>query len=447
MKRSRMRHGYCGLGHVLAALTAIACSNGAGVASEASLAVGSVALMENSGSNAVAAAQPIQFLPSSVMLPAMWYSSPAFGDFDGDGDLDLAIIGSEESGGYPPTDLPGIEILRNDGGAFTKQTMYPHGSPGEVYRGSVRWGDYDADGRADLFLNGGQSIFGGPRSIIYHNDGIIDGGLKFTTAYLDSGFGLDGDGAWGDFDGDGDLDLAYCGASAGGSGQTLIVRNDARTFVPLTTTLAPEGSCAISWVDFNRDGRLDLFVAGDGGSFLYRNDAGAFVDSGTQFPMVSGMWGGVAAAWADFDGDGDPDLVMSGWAWTGLANKPLTAVYRNDNGRFFYHSMPFGDQFAVSPGVAWGDVNNDGALDLFLMGGGEWGDNGAVVRSRWYENVGGVFSKDAFVDLRGMNEGDAALGDVDGDGDLDLVVTGAARISAQPTYWERSTMLFINQAR
>ena len=444
MKCSRTRLMFLGLGSLCAAGAVVACDTVPSGSTDSVEAT--AAALSSRDSNAFAAA--IQFQDSNVPLPSMWYSSPSLGDFDNDGDLDLVLIGSNGSGGYPPADLPGIEVLRNDGATFTQQTIHPQGDGLiEAYRGAARWGDYDKDGRADLFVGGGRSIFGGPLSVVYHNDGVFQGGLKFTVAYIDAGYGLDGDGAWGDFDGDGDLDLAYCGATAGGSSQTAVLRNDAGSFVTLTTALAPAAYCDVSWVDYDADGRLDLFVAGDDGSYLYRNRGGDFVDTGTQFPLISGSWGGVAADWGDFDGDGDPDLLIAGMAWTGVAHKPLTAIYRNDQGRFFYHPMPFGDQFTVNPSATWADVNGDGALDLFLMGGGEWGVNGPVVRSRWYENISGTFSKDAFFDLRGMHEGEAAVGDVDRDGELDVVITGAARNAAEPRIWERSTMLYLNRTR
>lgn len=444
MKSSRMRHTFLGLGGICAASVVAACDTAPSDASTDSVESTTAALSENYA----AVGQAIQFQASSLALPAMWYSSPSLGDFDNDGDLDLVVIGSEESGGYPSTSLPGIAVLRNDGSTFSEQTIHPQGDPLiEAYRGSAQWGDYDGDGRADLFIGGGRSIFGGPISVIYHNDGVFQGGLKFTVAYVDAGFGLEGDGTWGDFDHDGDLDLAYCGASAGGAAQTTVLRNDAGAFTVLPNVFAPAGYCDVNWVDYDGDGRLDLFVAGDEGSFLYRNDNSGFVDTGIQFPFISGSWGGVASAWGDFDSDGDPDLLISGMAWTGVAHKPLTAIYRNDNGRFFHHPMPFGDHFIVNPAATWADVNSDGAVDLFLMGGGEWGNNGPVVRSRWYENVAGDFSKDAYFDLRGMYEGDVAVGDVDRDGDLDVVITGAARNETQPSTWERSTMLYINTLR
>src|SRR2546423_2000119 len=116
--------------------------------------------------------------------------------------------------------------------------------------------DYDNDGDLDILVAGaGKRDV--PFTTIYKNAGGV---------FSDSGVALPGlsraSAAWGDFDGDGDLDLAMTGLNSSGVPTTRIYRNDGEAFVQLAVTLAPVFAENVVWADYDNDGDLDLLVTG-----------------------------------------------------------------------------------------------------------------------------------------------------------------------------------------
>ena len=116
---------------------------------------------------------------------------------------------------------------------------------------AVAWGDYDQDGDPDIALAGTGS--GGPIAMIYRNDN--GAFVNLNTALT----GLSNSAiAWGDYDNDGDLDLIMSGTTDGTTGQTKLYRNDAGIFVAVATTLPGIHRGSIQWGDYDNDGLLDL---------------------------------------------------------------------------------------------------------------------------------------------------------------------------------------------
>ncbi|MDD5066705.1 MAG: FG-GAP-like repeat-containing protein, partial [bacterium] len=241
-------------------------------------------------------------------------SSCAWGDYDNDGDLDLAAAGMKFNG-VNRTNI----IYRNDGnGVFVNINA----GLVKVYGCSVTWADYDNDADLDLVVAG--NSLSGKVTKIYRNNG----GGNFS----DVGAGLIGvdkcSTAWGDYDNDGDLDLALAGESAGGN-TTRIYRNDGSgSFMDIGAGLTGVSSCNITWGDYDNDGDLDLLVAGDAGastytSILYRNNGdGSFTDAGAGLLGVSYC----SIAWGDYDNDGYQDLAVAGLnAFSSLTN----ILYKN----------------------------------------------------------------------------------------------------------------------
>ena len=249
--------------------------------------------------------------PDAAVVPDIANSrSVSWVDYDNDGYVDL----------FTTTALnePRRLYHNNHDGTFTRITQGDFLTvPGGFF--GVAWGDYNNDGRPDLFLPQANEPSRLP-SYLYRNDG----GGTFTRA----GTGMvDGNanannGAWGDYDNDGDLDLFVSCAWPPGPiiGRTnLFYRNDGNdTFTSLTSLPAndPENqggaSTGCNWGDYDNDGWLDLFVANRLGhnNFLYHNNSDGTFTKVLDSIVVNDGGDSWATAWGDYDNDGSLDLFV-----------------------------------------------------------------------------------------------------------------------------------------
>lgn len=322
--------------------------------------------------------------------------SVAWGDFDNDGDLDVLLTGRGEG------DTHLSKIYRNDNATFVDIAA----SIAQVSQSSVSWGDFDRDGDLDIVLSG----YTGSANIthVYRND-------AGTFVDIAAGFPglIDGSVSWGDFDNDGDLDLLLSGNTGNGF-ITKIYKNTDGVFVEHTTDItgAYGSSTSAAWGDFDNDGDMDIVVSGfvgpDAITKIYTNDAGVFTD------ITAGLTGVASSsvAWGDYDSDGDLDVAIAGY--TGTVR--VTKIYRQDSGGMFVdlNAGLLGTELGV---VAWGDVDNDGDLDLLVTG--------TPLTTKIYRNDG----SDTFTETTGppgLNNSTADLGDFDNDGDLDFFIAGNA---------------------
>jgi hypothetical protein len=277
----------------------------------------------------------------------------------------------------------------------------------------VAWGDYDNDNDDDLYLTRfGQNV----DNRLYRNNG--DGTFTdFAAAAGTTGGGLSSNAAWGDYDNDDDLDLYV---AREGAPNRLYRNNGDGTFTDVGAASGTNNSgtpYGLAWGDYNNDGDLDLFVANEGASLLYRNMGnGTFTEVGVS-SGTSNNGSARGVAWGDYDSDNDLDLYLANF---GSANR----LYRNEgNGTFtdVGASSGTGDTGA-GIGVAWGDYDNDTDLDLYLanFGGG----------NRLYRNNGdGTFAEvgaPSGTSGGGLCRG-VAWGDYDLDGYLDLFVSSDGR--------------------
>lgn len=280
----------------------------------------------------------------------------AWGDFDGDGDLDLAVMG--KSGTLP---LPAIKVYRNNSGSFSAVTVPALGLYGGTL-GALAWGDYDNDGDQDLFLTGSTA------TLVYRNDG-AGGGSNWNFSQVLSSITpvSKSDGAWGDYDNDGDLDLVVAGEQGANAPLTRLYRNDHGTFVNSGASLINVTEASVAWGDYDNDGDLDLAITGIDAighrQFrLYQNNGGGSF-SPISSTGVTAVYKG-SLAWGDYNNDGNLDLLVSG----DNGSSPVTVVYTGNGLGSFTALSNSGLTGVVDGQASWGDYNNDGKLDILLEG-------------------------------------------------------------------------------
>ncbi|MEG3874222.1 S8 family serine peptidase [Microcoleus sp. Z1_B5] len=220
----------------------------------------------------------------------------------------------------------------------------------------------------------------------------------------------------GDYDRDGDLDILLTGLDDNFNLISKVYRNDNGNFTDINANLQGLSDSSAIWLDYDNDGDLDILLTGSafagGITKIYRNDSGSFTDI---LANLQGVFDGSVDA-GDYDKDGDIDILITGSS--GSSPSGISKVYRNDNGNFI-------DINAALTGVsssdaAWGDYDNDGDLDILLTGK----FNGASPISKIYRNDNGNFI-DINAALQGVSDGSVNWGDYDNDGDLDILLSGA----------------------
>ncbi len=336
------------------------------------------------------------FTDIGVGLPQVGNGAVKWGDYDNDGDLDIAIIGWSGS-------VAASRILRNNGGTFSQLGA----GLVNVSNGDLDWGDFDNDGDLDLILAGGVGA-GAGATRIYRNDGGV-----FTDAAAALPDVWRGSTDWGDYDNDGDLDVLLTGLDVAYSWFSRVYRNDAGVFSDIGAGLVGVFDSDAEWGDYDNDGDLDLVLCGMDGftetSKVYRNDGGSFTDIGAA---VGNMWN-ASVDWGDYDNDGDLDILMSGTE----GSAPRAHIYRNTAGIFADIGPIF---LGIEYGSAqWGDYDNDGDLDFLLTGY----NNYDVEWTMLYRNEGGAFVR-ITSGLPDLQSAAAAWGDYDNDGDLDILLSG-----------------------
>ena len=239
----------------------------------------------------------------------------AWADFDGDGDLDL-FVGFRQ-------DEPN-RLYRNDNGTFVNVA----GEAGVADLHDTRaaaWGDYDADGDPDLFV--GFTRKSNTAARLYRNDGR---GQPFTEVAASLGVEAVGEirqPSFVDYDGDGDLDLFVAVSDA----PNLLFRNDGGRFASVGKEAGiadPRRTVGAVWFDIDTDGDLDVFVANQNGNLngLFRNDGARFVDVagalGVDAAGRATTSGSNSTSVADFDRDGNMNIFVASYG--------PNFLYRND---------------------------------------------------------------------------------------------------------------------
>ncbi|HSH01742.1 MAG TPA: FG-GAP-like repeat-containing protein, partial [Anaerolineae bacterium] len=328
-----------------------------------------------------------------------------FGDWDGDGDLDLAVANSDGP----------VQVYENVEGTFLLDTANGLGWVAPITRDtvSVDWGDWDGDGDLDLALGNNRET-----SQVYEN---VDGEylvLAWTASVVQPTSAV----AWGDWDGDGDLDLAFGNEAFLGSMRNYVYENVGGNLVQAWESPDNTRTSDIAWGDYDGDGDLDLAAVNlaTQANVVYENTGGNLalnVAGGLGWVQPSGKQVSFAVEWGDVDGDGDLDLAFG--------NDGADQIYFNEGGELTLGwSASSTDQ---SYGLAFADWDGDGDLDL--AAGAYLGDQS----NRIYENDGtGNMLLDP-VNGWGWQEDntvstfDLVWADADNDGDIDLVLATSAR--------------------
>jgi hypothetical protein len=416
-------------------------------------------------------------------------SAIAVGDLNGDGYDDVVIIGEA-------TDA----VFFNNKGdrTFTKKLatlgLYTTNAEGsymtgavQVTRGDVAISDVNSDGKLDVTIVGDNA----GAALLYLNLSPEESGEELTTVPPFEGtpfvavenpvggtaaFPLNlkkGSGAaWGDYDGDGNLDVLVWGYydSESATFTKLYKNNGNSTFTDVTTaklgaSFPKIAKGAAAWFDYNNDGRLDLIVAGattindDAESQttvtkVYMNMGPSVEYQLNEMPSISSAFppfdfeksGGIARniAIADYDNDGLQDVLFS----ARFTDKDLGgaerrfALYRNINGESFELQASAGLEVGNGGGIAWGDFNNDGYQDILFDG---YKDGGEGWTFDIYKNNGnGAFTKlsKPVSSAPGLEGGESVWLDYDGDGYLDFIITGDYHTGTDWSFW--NTKLFRN---
>ena len=337
----------------------------------------------------------VQYNPSGQIDWAL-----AAGDFNGDGLTDLAFVSNRPS---TPTQV-GL-MFGTPSGTFQSPASYAVGP----IPGRPALADLNGDGVLDMVVaNAG---FNGNLSVLIGNgDGTFQPAISYPTAF----------GALtavvADFNGDGNPDIAVGNGTA--SNILVFPGNGDGTFrAPVASFNAIGGATFMAAGDFNKDGKLDLAVLGAVGVQIALGNGDGTFHGNLSLPGVLGASGPIAVA--DLNGDGNPDVVFTASNSTGVAGtlQPGTVLVMLGHGDGTFATVvpyPIGK---LATGLAIGDLNGDGIPDLAVADYASGAGDVAVL----FGNGDGTFPSP--VKYPAVNGADSvAMADFNGDGFLDLAV-------------------------
>ncbi|MFH0756838.1 MAG: FG-GAP-like repeat-containing protein, partial [Bacteroidota bacterium] len=269
-------------------------------------------------------------------------------DFDSDNDIDFVLTG--KSTYYDVNNTYETSYLfQNDGDFNFTQVQIDFFNDFDI--AVFRWGDYDSDGDADLFI---LSDYVDTRAAkLYHNDRGI-----FTESQLEFEGIRGGDARWGDYNNDGYPDLVANGEGVGGSRVIRIYKNERSRFSFIDIDQSGTDPPGFDWGDFEGDGDLDLLCTGEE-LLVYRNEGN------DQFvKMVAATDSVQRAKWGDYDSDGDMDVLA-------CAYNSLLAIYENTGGGGFHrhelsYTFPSKSNYLSLGNADWIDHDQDGDLDVLV---------------------------------------------------------------------------------
>jgi hypothetical protein len=410
-------------------------------------------LYDNMGSNT--------FNEASVALPGIVYSSANWGDFDNDGRLDLLLTGYQYvepnvftavyKNAIPTVNTPPnppllgspqvteTSVTLNWGLASDNQTSSTGLSynlrVGEISGGSqILSAISNANGYRQIVdigntcmdtswtingLTSGRMYYWSVQAIdgAYAGSDFAEGYFTTISPYVEEVFSgipgmMNGTAAWGDYDNDGDLDVITAGEikESDYARKTGLFENESGAFSEVEHSLPDLSRATLLWGDYDNDGDLDLYAAGEPNVYpeinsIYENNSGSFSDIDANFGTLNDKRI-YDADWGDFDNDGDLDIIICGHD-----NNPVTKIFMNTAGIFSEVNATLISESHST--VTWVDYDTDGDLDIFING----------YNARIFRNDNGSFTN-SNISISGTSYGSIDCGDYDSDGDPDLLITG-----------------------
>ncbi len=345
---------------------------------------------------------------AQALTPAMLVA-----DLNGDGLPDIAVAGQTPLPGVQFLNAPGTILVFAGNGDGTFQ-------PGVAYNpsGQVNWalaaGDFNGDGLTDLAFASNQQSTPTQVGVMF---GTATGALQAPASY--GARPLPGKPALADLNGDGVLDMVVANASFNGNLSVLIGNGDG-TFQPAVSYPTAFGAGSVAVGDFNGDGKPDIAVAnGTGGNILVfpGHGDGTF---GTPVGSFNAIGGAIFIAAGDFNKDGKLDLAV-------MTATGMQIALGNGDGTF-HGSLSFPGAFGVNGPPVVADLNGDGNLDLVYPATNDGGTATSLQPGQVWVMLGkgdGTFA--AAVSYPAVKTATSvAIGDLNGDGKPDLVVTDDA---------------------
>jgi hypothetical protein len=341
----------------------------------------------------------------------------ALGDLDGDGDLDAVVANYNDEA---------ETVWLNEGsGNFSAHPTTPSFGAGASFR--LALGDLDSDGDLDAVV----ANFSNQAETVWLNNG----SGSFTAHPTTPSFGAQY--SWGialgDLDSDGDLDAVV--ANFSGQAETVWLNNGSGSFTahPSTPSFGADNSYDVDLGDLDNDGDLDVVVSDDSnqpGKVWLNDGIGGF----TAHPVTAsfGLGNNYGVSLGDLDGDGDLDALQARHSGS------PEAVWVNDgSGSFTAHPTAATFGAGNSYNAALGDLDGDGDLDAVVA------NITGEAESVWLNNGSGAFTAHPAIPTFGAHYSTAiALGDLDGDRDMDAVVANAGT-EAETAWLNNLTYLYL----
>ncbi|RMB64166.1 T9SS C-terminal target domain-containing protein [Dokdonia sinensis] len=421
---------------------------------------------------------------STSSLESVILGSVDVADVDGDNDIDFVLSGRNAASQAI------TKLYKNNGvGVFTEDVTNPLVGAKE---GDIKFIDINNTGIPSLYINGADND-DDPLNILYDNDGfgnftpsstqpfnlqieinslamadvngdnlvdVLTTGTRFgitslVSLYLNDGAGgftedttnqfigaSDGDITFSDIDDDGDQDFLISGRASRSPISTIYVNDSTASFIEASQSTFPtiKGNVEVAiFKDIDNDSDEDLYVMSGRQSKLFFNDGtGEFSEAvGTT---IRGLLLS-AAAFADVDGDLDQDLIISGSTDPNALNR-FTELYINDGlGNYTLNTSNSFPNIARSA-VAFGDIDGDLDQDLIISGTERLpGQSTQIILSLFKNDGNGIFTEVSGTPIVPVSQGKIDFADFDGDTDLDLLITGNTAITGSLV---RETHIYTN---